>query len=192
MQETFFQIGRNYFQLGYTHVIPLGFDHILFILGIFLLNSDIKSVIIQCSVFTLAHSITLGLAATGFILPDSRIIEPMIAISILFVAIENIFHNKINSWRLLIIFLFGLIHGMGFASAIGEVGLSRTHFLGSLLFFNIGVEFGQITIILAAYFFIAKWFGRKEWYYKRIVYPASSTIACISLYWTIERIFFAA
>jgi hydrogenase/urease accessory protein HupE len=191
MELSSFQIARDYFQLGYTHVIPLGYDHILFILGVFLLNSHLKSVIIQCSVFTLAHSITLGLTATGFLMPDSRIIEPMIAISILFVAIENIFHNKINAWRLLIIFFFGLIHGMGFANAIKDIGLSKTYFLGSLLFFNIGVEFGQITIILSAYLLIAKWFGKKEWYNKRIVYPVSSLIGCIALYWTIERIFFA-
>lgn len=191
MEGTFFQIARDYFQLGCTHVIPLGFDHILFILGLFFLNSNFKSVIIQCSVFTLAHSITLGLAATGLIMPDPKIVEPLIAISILFVAIENIFHNKISAWRVIVVLLFGLIHGMGFASAIKEIGLSETHFLGSLLFFNIGVEFGQIAIILFAYFALARRFGKRDWYYQRVVYPASSLIGCIALYWTIERIFFA-
>ncbi len=189
MNGTFWQIARAYFQLGYTHVVPYGFDHILFILGIFLLNSNLKSVIVQCSIFTLAHSITLGLTATGLIMPDSKIIEPMIAISILFVAIENIFHNKINAWRLIIVFLFGLVHGMGFASALKDAGLSKTHFFGSLLFFNIGVEFGQITIIILAYFTFAQWFAKKDWYNQRIVYPVSSLIGCIALYWTIERIF---
>ena len=188
MEGTFIQIVKDYFQLGYTHVLPRGFDHILFIVGIFLLNSNLKSVIIQCSVFTLAHSITLGLAASGYILPNPQIVEPLISLSIFFVAIENILHNKINAWRLIVIFLFGLIHGMGFANAIKDIGLSKTHFFGSLLSFNIGVEFGQITIIIAAYFLIARWFGKKEWYYKRIVYPASGLIGCIAIYWTIERV----
>jgi len=190
MNGTFFQMAEDYCQLGYTHVVPYGFDHILFILGIFLLNSNLKSVVLQCSVFTVAHSITLGLAATGFIIPNSKIIEPLIAVSILFVAIENIYNNKINASRLAVIFLFGLVHGMGFATAIKDTGLSATHFLSSLLFFNIGVEFGQITVILMAYFTIARWFGKKDWYYKRVVYPASSLIGCIALFWTIERIFF--
>ncbi len=191
MENTFSHIATGYFKLGYTHVLPLGFDHILFIVGIFLLNSKLRSVIIQCSVFTLAHSITLGLAACGYIIPDPRIVEPLISVSILFVAIENIFHNKVNIWRLAVVFLFGLIHGLGFASAINDIGLSKTYFFESLLFFNIGVEFGQVTIILIAYFVIAKWFADKSWYYRRIVYPFSSIIGCIALYWTIERIFIA-
>jgi len=186
---TFSDIAKQYFQLGFTHVIPLGFDHILFILSIFFLNSNVKSVIIQCSVFTFAHSLSLGLAASGYILPDAKIIEPLIAISILITSIENIVHDKINSWRLLIIFLFGLIHGMGFANALKEIGLPDNHFITSLLFFNLGVEAGQVTIILAAYYMISKWFCEKSWYKKRLVYPISTTIACIALYWTIERIF---
>lgn len=192
MEQSFPQIAVEYFQLGYTHVLPNGFDHILFILGIFLLNSNLETVIIQCSIFTLAHSITLGLTATGYIMPETRVIEPLIAISILFVAVENIFHNKINPWRLVIIFLFGLVHGMGFATAIKDIGLSQNHFLGSLLFFNVGVEFGQITIIILAYFTFAKWFNKKEWYNIRIVYPFSCLIGCIALYWTIQRIFFVS
>ena len=179
----------NYLHIGFTHVIPMGFDHILFILSIFFLNSDLRSVIIQCSVFTLAHSLTLGLAAAGYIIPDPKIIEPLIAISILFTAIENLFHRNINAWRIMIIFLFGLIHGMGFAGALKEVGIPHEHFIGALLFFNIGVELGQITIILAAYSLVSRWFSSKDWYRNRIVYPISSIIACIALYWTIERIF---
>jgi len=178
----------KYILLGFTHVIPFGFDHILFILSLFFLNSEFKSVVIQCSIFTLAHSITLGVNAAGYILPNSNIIEPLIAVSIVFTSIENIFRNKVNTWRLLIVFCFGLIHGMGFANSLSEIGLPKTHFLSSLLFFNLGVEFGQITIILLAYYLISKWFSKKIWYKERIVYPISSIIACIALYWTIERL----
>lgn len=181
-------IAGHYLGLGFTHVIPRGFDHILFILSIFFLNSNVRSVIIQCSVFTLAHSFTLGLAAAGYLVPNPNIIEPLIAISILFTAIENLFRSSINTWRLVIIFLFGLIHGLGFAGALKEAGIPNTHFISTLLFFNIGVELGQITIILAAYLLVSRWFSTRDWYRNRVVYPVSSIIACIALYWTIERI----
>ena len=122
--------------------------------------------------------------------PNPAIVEPLIALSILFASIENIVHQKINAWRVVIIFLFGLIHGMGFASALKEIGIPQEHFITALLFFNLGVEAGQVTIILCAYFFIAIWFKNKSWYRSRIVYPISSGIACVALYWTIERILF--
>jgi len=180
----------TYLQLGFTHVIPLGFDHILFILTLFFLSSNLKTIIVQCSVFTVAHSLSLGIAATGLIIPNSNIVESLIALSILFTAIENIVHDKINPWRLTFMFGFGLIHGLGFANALKEIGLQKGLFLSSLLSFNIGVELGQITIILAAYFLISKWFSHKVWYKERIVYPISSVIGCVALYLTIERILF--
>jgi hypothetical protein len=179
---------KEYLRLGFTHVIPLGFDHILFILSIFFLTSNVRAVIIQCSVFTIAHSLSLALSASGYLIPNSNIIEPLIALSILFTAIENIIHDKVNPWRLLIIFLFGLIHGMGFATALKEIGIPETHFIATLLFFNIGVELGQLAVILSAYFLVSKWFSKKPWYKERIVYPISSVIGCIALYWTIQRI----
>ncbi len=187
---SYFETLNHYLQLGFAHVIPLGFDHILFILTLFFFSSKIKSVLVQCSVFTAAHSLSLGLAASGFIIPNATIVEPLIALSILFTAIENIVHDKINPWRLVLIFGFGLIHGLGFANALKEIGLPKNQFLTSLLSFNIGVELGQITIIFAAYFLIGKWFSNKIWYKEKIVYPISSIIACVALYWTIERILF--
>ena len=180
----------TYFQLGFTHVIPLGFDHILFILTLFFLSSNIKTMLIQCSIFTLAHSISLALASSGWINPNATIVEPLIALSILFTAIENIVHDKINPWRLFLIFGFGLIHGLGFAKALSEIGMPKNQFFTSLFSFNIGVEMGQITVIIAAYFIISKWFSNKIWYKERVVYPISTVIACVALYWVIERILF--
>ena len=183
-----FEIIKQYCFLGFTHVIPMGFDHILFIMCIYFFNSNIKSVLIQCSVFTLAHSLSLGISAAGYFVPQSKIIEPLIALSILITSIGNIVHAKNSNYRLFIIFIFGLIHGMGFASALKEVGIPPANFLSALLWFNIGLEFGQITLILLAYFLIGKWFSKKAWYKERIVFPISSLIGCIAFYWTIERI----
>ncbi len=184
-----FEVIKQYSYLGFTHVIPLGFDHILFILSIFLMNTNLKTIIVQCSAFTIAHSISLGLSAADLFVVDSKIIEPLIAISILVTALENIVQEKINKWRIVIILLFGIIHGLGFANALRETGLDKSHFYLSLLFFNVGVECGQILIILLAYYSIGKWFCDKKWYKNRIVYPISSVIGLIAIYWTIERIF---
>ena len=177
-----------YLKLGYTHVIPLGFDHILFILTLFFLNSKLKTVVLQCSVFTLAHSLTLGLVAFGLFMPNVKIIEVIIALSILFTAVENIVTNTINPFRLLIVFAFGLVHGMGFANALLETGLPKEQFISSLLSFNFGVELGQLVVIVSAYFLVSKWFSNKVWYKERIIYPISVIIGCVAFYWTIERV----
>ncbi len=179
-----------YLQSGFTHIVPLGLDHILFVLSIFFLNPKLKPVIWQATAFTVAHSITLGLAMYGLITPPSYLIEPIIALSIFFVAIENIITDKLKPSRILIVFGFGLIHGMGFAGALSEVGLPHNQFFTSLITFNVGVELGQIAVILLAWLVVGKWFSSKPWYRQRIVIPASIIIAVISLYWTIERIFF--
>ncbi len=180
-------IGFAYLKLGYEHIIPLGIDHILFVLSIFLLSPQLKKVIWQATAFTVAHSITLGLAMYGVIKPPSAIIEPVIALSIVFVAVENIITQKLNPFRVAIIFLFGLVHGVGFASVLVGLGLPEKEFVTALITFNIGVEIGQITVILLGFFLVGIWFGKKEWYHKRIVIPASVVIALIALYWTIER-----
>ena len=179
-----------YLKLGFTHIIPLGIDHILFVLSLFFLNPKLKVVIWQATAFTVAHSITLGLAMYGLITPPTYIIEPVIALSIMFVAIENIISDKLKPSRILIVFGFGLVHGMGFASALTGLGLPQNQFLTSLITFNLGVELGQLTVILFAWFLIGKWFHKKKWYRKRVVIPISSVIAVIALYWTIERTFF--
>ena len=178
----------NYFELGFLHVIPLGFDHILFIVSLFFLQSNLKKLLLQCSVFTLAHSISLGMAATGCIIPNPEIIEPFIAITILITSLENILLTQINRWNLLLIGAFGWIHGMGFATAISEQGFPKNTFISSLFCFNLGVELAQIMILILLYFLISKPFGKMIWYRERIVLPISSMSACIAIYWTIERI----
>lgn len=180
-----------YFQLGFTHILPLGLDHILFVLSIFLLNPKLKPVIWQATAFTIAHSITLGLAMYDVIVPPTHIIEPIIALSIMFVAVENIITDQLKPSRVAVVFLFGLIHGMGFASVLTDLGMPKNQFFTSLIMFNVGVEAGQVAIILMAWLLVGKWFSHKPWYRKRVVIPVSALIALIGLYWTIERTFFA-
>lgn len=178
-----------YLKLGYTHILPLGMDHILFVLSLFLLSPKLKPVLWQATAFTIAHSVTLGLAMYHVITPSPAIIEPVIALSIMYVALENIISPRLKTSRIGIVFLFGLVHGMGFASALGELVLPQNAYLSSLVMFNVGVELGQLTVILAAFFLFGKWFGQKTWYRQRIVIPLSILITAIAAYWTIERLF---
>lgn len=182
-----FETIAKYIQLGYTHVIPFGFDHVLFVLCLIFASSNIKSIIIQCSLFTIAHSLSLGLVLMGVFLPNSYYVEIFIAITILFTSIENILSDKVNPYRFILIFLFGLIHGMGFANALKGLGIPNNQFYSALFSFNLGVELAQITIIFLTYFLINKRFSKKKYYRERIVYPISTIIACVALYWVIER-----
>lgn len=179
----------QYLSLGFEHVIPLGFDHILFMVSIYFLASDVRAVVVSCSVFTLAHSLSLGITAGGHYIPDPAWVEPIVAFSIVVTALANIVRIGSGANRLVAIFFFGLIHGMGFARALQEVGLPKGSFLPALLSFNVGVELGQLVVIFAVYVGVVRWFSEKPWYRSRIVMPASSIMACIALYWTIERIF---
>jgi hypothetical protein len=180
-------LGR-YIIVGFHHIIPEGTDHILFVLGLFLFSARLGPLLWQVSAFTVAHSITLGLAIYGVVRLPSSITEPLIAASIVFVAVENIFTKEIKLWRYAVVFCFGLIHGLGFASAFADVGLPRQNFLIGLLGFNLGVECGQIAVIACA-FLVVGWFRNRTWYRRRIVIPISSVIALIALCWTVQRIF---
>lgn len=179
-----------YLILGFTHILPAGLDHILFVLGLLLLNPKFKPVMQQVTTFTVAHTITLGLSVYKIIHLPSEIVEPLIAFSIVFVAVENIFTSYLKKTRLLVVFLFGLIHGMGFASALGQIGLPQNRFFTSLLLFNVGVELGQITVILIAWILAVKWFRNKPYYRKYVVLPASVIIGIVALYWLFTRISF--
>jgi len=178
----------RYLLLGYTHIVPLGLDHMLFVLGIYLLSGRIRSVLWQVSAFTVAHSITLGLSMYGLVHVSPRIVEPMIALSIAYVAIENVFVSELKSWRVALVFAFGLLHGLGFAGALRELGLPRGEFVTALLTFNLGVEAGQLSVIAAAFILVGWHCSHRAWYRSRVVVPASATIACAAIYWTIQRV----
>jgi hypothetical protein len=185
------EVASIYFKLGFTHILPFGIDHILFVLSIYLLNPKLKPILWQATAFTVAHTITLCLTMYKVINPPSNMVEPIIALSILYVALENIFSPRLKASRIGIVFLFGLIHGMGFASALVELGLPQNAFFSSLIMFNLGVEFGQIAIIITAFFLLGKIFGSKPYYRKYIVVPTSIIIAIIAAYWVAESVFFA-
>ncbi len=182
------QVLSRYLALGFTHILPKGTDHILFVLGLFLLSTRFKPLLWQVTAFTLAHSITLGLAMYGFVRLSPKIVEPCIALSISFVALENVFTTKLHAWRPAVVFCFGLVHGLGFASVLLELGLPRHEFGAALVAFNVGVEGGQLAVISLATLVVG-WFFRKPWYRAFITIPASVIIAIVGLIWAYQRIF---
>lgn len=179
-----------YLKLGFSHIIPQGFDHILFVCGLCLLSKKVKIILWQATAFTVAHSITLAMSMKGLVVAPSAVVEPIIALSILFVAIENLLLTELKPWRILIVFMFGLIHGMGFASALNEIGLPRNKFALSILSFNVGVEIGQVTVITAMFGLIIIPLGKIKDYRKKVVFPLSILIGLVALYWAIQRVFF--
>ncbi len=186
--RTTFDVFRDYTVLGYTHILPKGLDHILFVLGIFLLSVHWRPLLYQVTAFTVAHSITLGLSLYGLISLPASIVEPLIALSIVYVAVENILVGELKPWRVWVVFSFGLLHGLGFAGVLKELGLPAGEFLPALIAFNVGVELGQLTVIGAALLTVGFWFSRRPWYRTRVVIPASALIAAVGAYWTIARI----
>ena len=180
-------IAWQYFTLGFTHILPNGFDHVLFVVGIFLLTSRWKSIVAQVSTFTVAHSITLALTMYGVVSLPAKVVEPMIALSIAYVAIENLVVSELKPWRLALVFSFGLLHGMGFAGVLRDLGLPRPAFLTALLTFNMGVEAGQLSVIAIAFAVCAYWQRDRLTYRRFIVQPASLAIAILGLVWTVQR-----
>ena len=184
--RTWWQKFVDYAGIGFTHILPKGMDHILFVLGLFLLNTNWRPLLVQVTAFTLAHSVTLAMGLYGIINLSPSIVEPLIALSIVYVAVENIFTNRLHAWRPIVVFLFGLLHGLGFAGILTEIGLPRADFVLGLIAFNIGVEFGQLAVIALAFLAVG-WFVRAPWYRSRITIPASVAIAVMGGFWFVER-----
>lgn len=178
----------TYIEAGYLHILPLGMDHILFILGLFLMSQKFRPLLWQATMFTLAHSITLSLSVLGYFSLPSALVEPLIALSITYIAIENLFHDKLGRSRLAVVFAFGLLHGLGFAAMLVEFGLPEGRFWLALIGFNLGVELGQISILLLAWFGIAFWLMRWSHYRRWFVNPLSILIAGIGLLWFWQRL----
>lgn len=178
----------RYTKLGFDHILPKGLDHVLFIIGLFLLSARLKPLLVQVTAFTLAHSVTLAMGVLGWVAIPGSIVEPLIALSIVFVAVENIFTRNLHRWRMAIVFGFGLLHGLGFAGVLRELSIDTGQFAASLIGFNIGVELGQVAVVLMCYAAVGYWFGTRGWYHARIVVPASLVIALVAGYWFFERV----
>jgi hypothetical protein len=184
----------RYIVSGFEHIVPKGLDHILFVLGLFFFALHLRPILVQVTAFTLAHTVTLALASLKIVSVPPEIVEPLIAASIVYVAVENIFGGKgeaarIGPLRVVVVFGFGLLHGLGFASVLGDVGLQDSRFVVGLIGFNIGVELGQLSVVTAAFVLLGLPFGRKDWYRARIAVPASCLIALVGAWWTVERVF---
>jgi len=135
-----------------------------------------------------SFGLTLGLGLYDVVNVSPVIVEPLIAASIVYVAVENIVTSKLHAWRPLVVFGFGLLHGLGFAGVLQDIGLPRADYLTGLIAFNIGVELGQLAVITIAFAATGLWFRARPWYRARIVIPASAAIALVGLIWTVERV----
>jgi hypothetical protein len=194
----------SYLPVGFDHILPKGLDHILFVLGLFFLSTRWGPLLWQVSAFTLAHTVTLALGALGLVNIPGSIVEPLIALSIVYVAVENLFQRGLTKWRPFVIFGFGLLHGLGFASVLGDFGLPEDQFIPALIGFNVGVEIGQLTVIAIAALVLmlcVRLARRSELteaeapaasypvMFRAVSIPASLIIALIGAYWCVERVF---
>lgn len=178
----------DYLVVGFEHILPLGLDHILFVVGLFLLSPRLRPLLIQITCFTLAHTLTLALGTLGIVEVPGAVVEPLIAASIVYVAVENLFTDRLHPWRPAVVFGFGLLHGLGFASALGDFGLAGGAFVTGLVAFNIGVELGQLAVIALCFLAVGLWFAGRSWYRRGVVVPASIAIAGIAAFWLVERL----
>jgi hypothetical protein len=180
----------RYIVVGFEHIVPKGLDHILFVLGLFFFATKMRPLLFQVTAFTVAHTITLALASLNIVAIPASVVEPMIALSIVYVGVENVLGIGTVRRRTALVFAFGLLHGLGFASVLGNVGIDPARFVTALVGFNIGVEIGQLTVITVAFLAVGLWFRKKPWYRVVIAVPISLLIAATGAWWSIERAFF--
>ena len=189
-QPSQIKVMNTYVEAGFFHIVPRGWDHMLFIMGIFLMTLKLKPLIWQATMFTLAHSITLTAGVFEWIRLPVAIVEPLIALSIAYVAIENLFLKRMSRLRLPVVFAFGLLHGLGFASMLTDFGLPEGAYIQALLWFNVGVEFGQLAVLFAGYFVLSIWFSRESTFRRWVTLPGSVIIGWIGVSWCYDRILY--
>jgi hydrogenase/urease accessory protein HupE len=173
------------FTLGIEHILT-GFDHLLFLFGVVLVGGKLRTLLLAVTAFTLAHSVTLGLAALGVWAPSPSVVEPAIALSIVYVGVENWFVAD-ASRRWLLTFPFGLVHGFGFAGALREIALPKADVPLALLSFNLGVEAGQV-LVLAVVLPVLFWLRRRDWFARHGVRVGSTLVALTGLFWFVQRV----
>jgi hydrogenase/urease accessory protein HupE len=182
----------HYLLAGVEH-IAIGYDHIAFLVAVILWGRRLWPLVGVVTAFTVAHSLTLSLAVLGVVTPPQQLVEIAIALSIVYVAAENFFVHDLGR-RWIVTFVFGLVHGFGFAAVLREYGIPRDALVPALAAFNIGVEMGQIAIVAAALFLLHLIESRVRALQpapsQRLVYPVSGLVLLLALYWTAQRIFF--
>ncbi len=182
----------TFMEFGYQHILPQGMDHVLFVVALYLNARNWPSLITQVTTFTLAHTITLALACLGLVAAPIEIIEPLIAVSIVVLAIEAILFKEGTAWRLPVVFAFGLLHGLGFGSVM-KIYLENADLSAGLVGVTIGVELGHLTVLVAtgvvAFLvqLVLKSLNRPSLYRPAFVIPAAALIAAIGVFWTLQR-----
>ena len=188
------EVAWHYFLSGLEH-IAIGHDHIAFLVAVILWGRRLWPLVAVVTAFTVAHSITLTAAVLDVVSLPSRLVEVLIALSIVYVAAENFFvHDLKRRWR--VTFCFGLVHGFGFASVLRDFGIPREALASALFAFNLGVEAGQVAVVLAAagltrvLEMVSSGLpgGAIEWPDRRLVYPVSAAILALGLFWTAQRL----
>lgn len=192
-QQTLAEVAQRYVVSGFVHVVPDGLDHILFVLGLYFFALAWRPLLWQVTSFTVAHTLTLFLATTGAIVVPGEwmwLVETIIAASIVWIGVENIIgdkEKKIGWGRIGVVFAFGLVHGLGFASVLSEFGLGDW-LIASLAFFTVGLEIGHLTVIAVAFLLFGLPFGARSFYRSAFVVPGSLAIAMIGAYWVLNRV----
>ena len=180
---------RKFVAAGIQHIL-IGPDHLLFLVGLLLLGGTLRQLALVVSAFTVAHSITLTLAALNIIIPPARIIEPAIALSIVYVGADNLMVRDGRDMRAWIAFAFGFIHGFGFASVLREMDLPPTALGWSLFSFNLGVEIGQLVVVVTVASALAAVRAHSEAAGRRLAYAGSIAVVAAGAFWFIQRVFF--
>ncbi|XOV85492.1 MAG: HupE/UreJ family protein [bacterium] len=181
--------GLSWVVIGFQHIIPRGLDHIAFVLGLFFLTAGMRPLLLQVTGFTIAHSLTLALAMYGFVSVPAAIVEPLIAASIVYVALDNLYASHLAPFRMFVVCAFGLLHGLGFAAVLQDIQMPQENFAQALLLFNVGVELGQLAVIAGAFALVGA-FRKRTWYSSGIAHPATMGIAGVGAYWLLKRTVF--
>jgi hydrogenase/urease accessory protein HupE len=177
----------HFLRLGVAHILT-GYDHLLFLLALLLAGGRLRHLVKIVTAFTIAHSLTLILATLGVVELPARLVEPIIALSIIYVAVENFFITQLNR-RWIVTFVFGLVHGFGFYGVLRDLQLPQQALVLSLCTFNVGVEVGQVMIATLCYPALVL-LARQRWRWQA-VYALSLVVGALGLYWFVERAFFA-
>ncbi|MEO7889742.1 MAG: HupE/UreJ family protein [Vicinamibacterales bacterium] len=175
--------------LGFTHIVPRGIDHMLFVAGLALLGTRRRHLLLLVTTFTVAHSLTLALSVLHLVSLPARIVEPLIALSIAYVGFEHFIGVRSQAIRMAVIFVFGLLHGLGFAEALAGLHLSAAALASAVLAFNVGVEAGQLTVLAATLLVLALLRSQPVTHRWPVTRLASAAVGACGLVWCVERIF---